>query len=77
MKDEVYEATKNEHIPLEEVIRTIHDGVYREGYENGVDDFIDFVFNKSESYVDIRTNQDLHEYLNRMSIEFLKGQKNE
>lgn len=75
MKDEVYEATKNEHIPLEEVIRTIHDGVYREGYENGVDDFIDFVFNKSESYVDIRTEQDLNEYLNRMSVEFLKEKK--
>lgn len=35
MLDEVYESTKDEHISLEEVIREIHDGVYKEGYEAG------------------------------------------
>lgn len=75
MTDEVYEATKNEHISLVDTIKQIHDGVYWEGYENAVDDFIDFVFNKSESYVDIRTDQELHEYLSYMSIEFLKEKK--
>lgn len=75
MIDEVYEETKDESIPLENVIREIHDGVYQEGYEHGIDDFIDYVFQKSSSCVDIRTDQDLNEYLNRMSVEFLKEKK--